>query len=1244
MDCVTSRKTLKALRNRMKRKATKLDKTLAENKPGDLDLAVLSQDLTQLQTMQTEYEEASSQMMEAEVDEGLLAHDTTEYEAFDEEMNEAMKTCNMLQAWKTVQYSTMGLDSSTISLNDMYMKQPESDFSGVMARLDQEIRLVKNCLRGSRLEADHPLYLQAMDTVSRANLLTVKVGVPHPPDSKATLKKATSGYKRAPRQVPTFSGNLRDWHTFWTCYKLAVHDAVDLEPGIKLSYLKESMKDKALQRTLTRFSEGPDAYDQAVKELQSHFNKPKHMHRLYLKNVTTLSPVKAIQSELTAFVDTVQETPDGLRRLKQVDLEYVLTSLCSEFLPEKIRLAWEDSTESCRTVAPVTELLDFVRRKADNPLYMDRSRGSGHQEKSGQLEKRPAVKTRGSAHVAVTAAPSAPPTQQSAGQQQSGGGSRSSSNRSRGSSQQSSRYTCPLCQEQHYCFACSNFRKMSVQQRKSHVSTHSLCVLCLKTSHSPDECKGNFSCRVCNGPHNTLLHLNDSGAVTVSGTANVVATEANGSLSSNKLLMTCQVLATGPTGKAMPIRGLLDSGADISAVTTQVARQLGLRKLNTTVSVSSYGGVVQPASPSVSLTIESIHAKPWHTSLEAVVIDKITETIPRSKATSVREHPSLQGVQLADPHFDLPGRVDLLLGVDVLPQILQSSVCSGTLGVWQTTLGHAVMGTYQDPPKAGSCSAAVVQVALQAESPGQSPDGLELQRFWEVEQPSIQVAPFTKEELEIQDQYQNTHSFNAELGKYHVLPRNSKGLVLGESRSRAMKRFLSNEKALVSKGKYAQFQAVVKEYLDLGHAQLLAEDDFKVPTPLTYYLPMHGVYKAGSSTTKLRVVFDASAPSAGSVSLNQTLGIGPTLHPPLDQILLKFRTYKVALTADIKGMYREILLDSADKHYHRFLWRANQGDPIEDFKMNRLTFGVAASPYIAVGTLQQVAHDHGQDLPLVSEHMRTSFYVDDLMAGAESVVGALGLYRGLVDVLAKGGFLLRKFRSSHAAVLAGISTDLQEPMPSLDLVDLHSSSYPKALGLSWDSRSDRMFTAVQMPGVFQSTKRGIIADVAKTFDVLGWITPVIISMKILFQSLWQLKLEWEDAVPAHLKEQHIKWREELPLLSSIQVPRYYFSEESPLTIQLHGFCDASQRAYAAVIYIRATYASLPPSCQLVVAKSRVAPLKVLTIPRLELSGAVLLAELMHSTMTTLDVDVKDVTCWSDSTIVLCWLRSGSRHL
>ena len=249
--------------------------------------------------------------------------------------------------------------------------------------------------------------------------------------------------------------------------------------------------------------------------------------------------------------------------------------------------------------------------------------------------------------------------------------------------------------------------------------------------------------------------------------------------------------------------------------------------------------------------------------------------------------------------------------------------------------------------------------------------------------------------------------------------------------------------------------------------------------------------------------------------------------------------------------------------------------------MNSLTFGVSASPYLAVRTLQQVASDQGQELPLVSKHMRESFYMDDLMAGADSVEGALGLFSGLASVLSRGGFVLRKFRCSHAAVLKGIPLELQEPMPSQDLVDLHSGNYPKALGLACNSRTDTMSTAVQLPSSFSSTKRGIISE---TFDVLGWITPVLIVMKVLFQHLWQLKIGWDEEVPPELRDQHVQWREELPLLSSIQLPRCYMREEPPLTKQLHGFCDASESAYAAVIFFRATYANSPPSCQLVVAK------------------------------------------------------------
>ena len=849
LDSVHTRRKLNTLSINIRRMSKKLKRIVADNLHELQDLDLLEVEKLELLTLKTEYKNNSAQLANMEEDAHLKEADEEAYQAMDENITAALMSCGLLLSWKRVQSAAQMLDNSVTSLNNLWTRDPDAQYSSLVTEMSRDCKTLQIMVETSRIDKGDPLRDQAREICARADGLRIKLGGTHTSEDKSSVKKGshTSGYKRAPLQVPTFNGEMKEWHTFWTAFKLAIHNATDLDPEIKLSYLKEAMKDKTLQRTLSRFSEGSASYDLAVKELEARFDKPKLMHRLYLRNITGLSPVKAAQTDLTAFADTIQESLDGLKRLKQTNLEFILTSLSSEFLPDKLRLAWEDSTEACKPVAPIAEFLEFVRRKADNPLYMEESRGSGHQE------KKPAhtVKARGSAHLANSSSvpPSAPPSSStSAGQQHSGGG-RNSSYKGRGSAQPIIRYSCPLCQELHYCFSCSSFRKMAVQQRKEYVSLHNLCKLCLKPNHNPDNCRGTFLCRVCEGAHNTLLHVDpgtQAQSVSVAGTSNVVVSDTSGSLVKNKLLMTCQVMATGPTGKAMPVRGLLDSGADISAVTTKVAKHLGLKKLTTTVTVSSYGDVVNnPASSSVSLVISAIHAKPWEATIDAVVIDKITGTIPRSRASSVREHPSLQGVNLADPHFDLPRRVDLLLGIDILPQILQGGVSSGTVGVWQTTLGHTVMGTYRDTPGSSSSSRpATVQLAVQAESPGHSPDGLALQRFWEVEQPSSEVAPFTREEVDIQEHYDSTHSFNVEQGKYQVvLPRNSKGLVLGESKPRAIKRFMANESALISKGNYDQFQAVVQEYLDLGHAQLLAPEDFEVPTPLTYYLPMHGVLK-----------------------------------------------------------------------------------------------------------------------------------------------------------------------------------------------------------------------------------------------------------------------------------------------------------------------------------------------------------------------------------------------------------------
>ena len=282
-DCALKRAALKGIKFQMDRKAVKLDRLIVEEKPADLDAMVLSRNLAQLQAMQDEYEKGSAQLMEAEKKPELLRADAVEYDEFDHQVTAALMTCNTLSSWYALHFATIGLESSTTALNDMFMGHSEEDFSGVKTRLEQEVEMVKACLRGSRLSTTHPLYMHAMEVTTRANLLTVKVGVPHHSDHKVS-RKLQKIFKRAPLEVPMFDGDIKKFHMFWTKFKLAVDDGDDLEPSVKLSYLQSAMKDVTLQRTMARYSDGPDDYAQAVAELKARFNKPKTMHSEYLKS------------------------------------------------------------------------------------------------------------------------------------------------------------------------------------------------------------------------------------------------------------------------------------------------------------------------------------------------------------------------------------------------------------------------------------------------------------------------------------------------------------------------------------------------------------------------------------------------------------------------------------------------------------------------------------------------------------------------------------------------------------------------------------------------------------------------------------------------------------------------------------------------------------------------------------------------------------------------------------------------
>ena len=205
-------------------------------------------------------------------------------------------------------------------------------------------------------------------------------------------------------------------------------------------------------------------------------------------------------------------------------------------------------------------------------------------------------------------------------------------------------------------------------------------------------------------------------------------------------------------------------------------------------------------------------------------------------------------------------------------------------------------------------------------------------------------------------------------------------------------------------------------------------------------------------------------------------------------------------------MYRAVELEEADRDLHRFLWRATKDGPIKDYRMTRVTFGVASSPFLAVQALQNTAQDFGDQFPLAKDHVLNPFYVDDLLAGADSPEDALQLQRQLRQLLFKGGFNLRKWRSSSPQVMQQIDPTLHEKVPTKDLLDDHSTQHPKALGTVWDSHSDCMYVSIGPSTEVIPTKRGVISDIARTFDVLGWLAPTLICMKILFQRLWEFVL------------------------------------------------------------------------------------------------------------------------------------------
>ena len=1044
-----------------------------------------------------------------------------------------------------------------------------------------------------------------------------------------TYRPDHGGGKLPPIALPNFTGDIMQWSNFWMKFTDVVDKKEHLSTTTKLTYLKQAITDPAAQVMLNSPTEGPETYQNLVKALHKRYERTKKIHRDLVSKMDNLPEARNSSSDLRKLVDDTTAYMASIKQTGHYSLETFVTSMVYSRLPYKVKLDWDDHHTEEKVVAPFHELLEFVSNRAyslaDNQSTTttktepsDRRPVKAATKQSGQPQRRTNV------HVATT------PT--------------------------NFKYDCVLCSpEKHPLYLCPKWLKLTVQQRLDIVKQKKLCCNCLAPGHTPDVCRSRYKCKECQQPHNSTLHVSQGPVVAVVSLDLDTAT-----------VMTAQVLLVGPRGATIKARALIDPGAAISLISSKVAQQIHLPLSKTDLHFSAVSGTpCKPAKHCTEVSLSTLDGKATR-HIKAAVVPLVTTAIPSQETAQVNDLPHLAGLTLADPTFHLPGRIDILLGAKVFVDILTKRIVTGGEGepaAMETIFGWAIVGagrsleTYNTP----------VPVGVALLRPEDKTLTEHFQQYWMSEQPEEPIRAISSIEEEVQQLYATDTKYDPDRQIYTVdLPWDTAAPPLGTSKSQALTRFHANESSMERKGKLTDCHEVMQNYLDLQHAEKIPDSE---PLPAKCnYLPYHYVMKQSSTTTKIRAVFDGSAITSSGISLNNSLLVGPTLHPTLVRVLLKFRHYPIAITADISKMYRAVELAEEARDFHRFLWRPSKHLPVQEYRMTRVTFGISASPYLAVRTLQQTATDHGKDFPEAAQHILNSFYVDDLLAGASTEEKAVQLFTDLRHILAKGGFDICKWRSSSASVLHSIPTELQEKLHTKEVTNEHHPTQPKALGLEWNSNTDCMSPCLSSPGAYVQTKRGIAADVAKTFDAMGWIAPTTILMKMLQQKLWQLQIGWDDDVPPNLRKQHEKWRNQLPQLSQVQLPRCYLRTDAvPLTVTLQGFSDASKAAQGAVVYLRSTYAEHPPLMSLICAKTKVTPLKIAaeiekkekeatkqqkskqqpkpdeepykdpSIHKLELSAAELLSDLLSTVQSVLEIPDEDVHAWSDSSTVLSWL-------
>lgn len=617
----------------------------------------------------------------------------------------------------------------------------------------------------------------------------------------------------------------------------------------------------------------------------------------------------------------------------------------------------------------------------------------------------------------------------------------------------------------------------------------------------------------------------------------------------------------------------------------------------------------------------SIHAS-------MIIVPHITEPIP---IQSFQFPDSLNDFKtsLADTRFNYAKQIDILLGISLWTQIIKDPIEKiGTdLLLQNSVFGWLVCGEIP----LHSTSVAAVHT-IHTNEIVKEEEGLDdlIVKFWEHEHfPEKLEKSESSDHNQCEDIFRTHHYRNTE-GRYVLrIPFKSNVNNLGSSKEVALRRFYQLERRLQRSPELrVKYNKFMDAYESLGHMTLAITP----PTQTTYWIPHHCVQD------KFRVVFDASTKTTTGLSLNDVQLIGERLQGELTYILYRFRCFKFAVIADVVQMFRQVMVDRLHWEYQRIFWRTHPSEPLKEYWLTCVTQGTASASFMAVRAMIQCARDNADKYPLAARTIEENFYMDDGLFGADDEKEAVELVDQLIQCLGSSGFELGKWAFNHKETFSQFLTHVTQN--EVDIITEGS-----VLGLKWNPDTDELFLKIQ-PGHTMEiiTKRQIVSEIARLYDPCGYIAPVIVSLKQIIQDIWCEGIKWDQTAPDNILRIWRTLHAQLSILSNIRVPRWLGSTMLSVN-QLHGFCDASNIAYGCVLYLRSTKADGSIQVNIITSKSRIAPIKnKATIPRLELSGAVLLATLVEEFKINGKIPLQGIYLWTDSMIVLHWLQKPIQRL